>query len=374
MPEPYSDVFPDELIYSGNVQIAHICAPNSVAGRIDSFAEVMLEWFLLDSDTEKGIGQFLLSEKLDKILTEEDFVAIICGCAYVDKDLVQLISMKIPFNITLRRLCYLNFSTIAANSGAHMIISNQNVMDQIKEQVRLKKQKGREYQKEYKHKYYVLNKQRIREIQRKWCETHREQLATYMAQWYRDHEAQQREYHKEYRTKNAEQVAARKKKCYAAKKQQYLARGKRYYEENKDAVLTHQKQYYAAHKDHFAQKSKEHHEKNRERDNLQTKINYYKRKLRAIDAQKVCAVYLFLMDLKKKDKKEYLKLYTARQDPVSAMIRTCPALQCMDATKCPLCNWELNTGDLSCCDQRVLGIPNIHERLKQYIQQIQNKR
>ena len=383
----------DDLSVVESLDLVTFRNDDSVAGHVDSLAEVFTEYYLFDSSCEKSIEQFLKSEKLDDIFTESEFMDLICGGAYLTDDLVHFIVLKLPFRITADRLIFLNNLAKKKNRSAYLIkkdIDSDKVQKALDDKQEIKRKKRCEYSRKWrsehpeyredpeKHrerlrkyrsehpevakayreknkerikvqrkKYYKLNKKYIQERNKKWVKEHSERYKEYQAQWRREHAEEQKQYHKEYREKNAAKVSARKKKCYKAKKLQYQKQHKEYYE---------------AHKDECRLKNEEARQK---------------RKERASAAQSVCALYLYLLYLKKNNRAKYLEFYTYQQDPISNLIKTCAALQNMDLKKCPFFDNDVADEKVQqqCASRAVFNVPGAVPEIQKYIEQLkQNAR
>ena len=307
------------------------------SGRISTLGEVFLEWYLFDSNTQKDIKTFLESENLTDIFTEKQFMDLMCNNAYLDDLLVQFVFLKLPFRLTLDRLHFLNLRVQYNN--ATQITAPKTLHAQIKQLIQIKKQQTAERTKQYYQEHreelnqkrrecYLNNPEFYLERNRKWRIAHPEKYKVQQARYRETHADELREYFQQYRTENAELVSKRKKKCYQAKKAQYNQRDKENYEKNKERYLAQNKQY---------------------REQLKQK---------AESAKKICAAYVFLLALRKNNKQEFLKIYTAQANPLIGMLKLCPALQSMDINMCPLCNSDCGNDICTCCNQKVLSLSN----------------
>ena len=90
-------------------------------------------------------------------------------------------------------------------------------------------------------------------------------------------------------------------------------------------------------------------------------------------AKQICATYVFLVNLRKNNKKEYLNMYTENQRPLIPMLKTCTALQNMDINMCPLCNENCENKLEKCCNQKVLAIPNVMQELQTIANKLQQR-
>lgn len=366
MQDSIQDIFsefeePDDksLIFDEQLQSTYIKSTNSVSNHISSLSEIFLEWYLFDSSTEKDVQKFLTDEDLTDIFKESDFMDLMCGTAYLDEELIKLVLLKLPFHISTNKLQYLNFYTSYLNPNARLIkstdktIAKMNTLSKLKLQEKKDKEKQRdkkyyethkEINKQKKHEYYLKNREKIQEANKLWIINNLEKHLAYQKQYRLEHLEESREYHKQYRKNNAEVVSERKKKCYNAKKEQYLQHHHEYYETNKDKLLA------------------------------QNKIYYKAKKQRAKKALTVCAAYVLLSKLKKKNKDKYLKLYSEQQDPLNQMIPNCIALQTMNLDLCPWLNENYGISIEQCCNQNVLALPRVKKRLPKMAQMLVRKR
>jgi len=331
-------------------------------GRISTLGEVFLEYYLFDSSTEKDIKTFLESENLTDTFTETEFMDLMCGDAYLDDDLLFFIHTKLPFPLTLEKFQRLNFQT--QNSDAYMINQPKDLFDKMRAQInkkqQLKKEKDRQKSRnrywrnreqilikmrEYraknhdkilqrKREYWATNKDKINQKRRVRYPQNREKLLEKTRQWYHSHLDYVHDYQKQQRTENRDAIAERKKKCYITNKEHYTEYKKNWYQE---------------HKQELAARDKE-------------RLKALKQKTEA--AQKICAAYVFLINLRKTNYAKYLELYTKQQKPITHMLKTCPALQSMDITLCPFCNPDCENTIDKCCNQKVLSIPNALSELQ----------
>ena len=301
-------------------------------GQISKLSEVFLEWYLFESDTEKNIKTFLESEGLSDVFTETQFMDLMCGKAYLDDVLLQFVVLKLPFYVAFKKLRRINAKH---GKDVYLIQYGPNIFEKIRETVLENKEFIRERKKEYKHNHHMAHREHNLAMNRQWILNHFEQYQAYQAQWRTENREHLHEYQSQYRQENAAAVAERKKRCYRAKKEQYQKRNRENYAKNKARYLAQQK----AHRMELQQK--------------------------AVLAQEFCAAYVFLLQLKKTDKVQYQMLYRPQQNPLTQMLRTCPALQNMDASLCPFCNSECKKSFDTCCNQKVLELPNAFDNIKQ---------
>ena len=307
---------------------------DTVVGRISTLSEVFLEWYLFDSSKEKNVKTFLAETEIKDVFDEADFMDLMCGMAYLDDDLLQYVSLKLPFYISINKLRCMN-AVVSANKQAYMIKTAKNIGDEIQKIVAQKQEQKKVRAKEYrkqnkerlkntKHEYYLQNRQHILAKNKKWVEEHPLLYRVHQVLWRQENDQVVKEYHKKYRTENAVAISERKKKCYNAKKNQYQQHNRENYQKNKEKYLAARKVL----------------------------------KQKGEVAQKICAAYVFLLILQKKNKEKYLELYTQQQNPLCEMLKTCVALQNMDMNMCPFCNHNSEIVAAQCCNQKVLSIPN----------------
>lgn len=369
--DSYTDKSLDSITWQTN---------DSVAYHVASFAEVITEWYLYDSSTEKDIKSFLISENIDDIFDESEFIDLICGKAYLQNDIVQLISLKLPFKISLDRLLFLNNDTKRNNPGARLI--KKFVLDKIKRQSHInseikaqtKKEKSRARDKRYYEKnreylvakkleYWRSHKPELLKKKKEKYHANKEYYKEYAADLYQKHKEQRRQACAEYHKQNRDKVLARQRQYYAEHKDEFHERKLKYYSENKIRLLKNKKQYDAEHRAEI----KKYYETHKTEISIKNEEMRKRRRMRAKMARNICAVYLFLMNLKKQNAEQYSKLFRAYQDPISNMVKTCVALQNMDFNLCPLAK-NLYTNCKQCSCPKVFKVPGAVSEIEKYIQ------
>lgn len=323
----------DDIFYENNkinldtcgMHVVYISHLDSNCGRISSLSEIFLEWYLFDSSEPKDIKLFLAQEELTDIFTEQEFIDLIYGKAYLDNTLLQFIELKLLFFVSPDKIRALNKPK---DTSAYLIKSSPNIIDKISKLSAQKQEQKKKNRRKHNHKYFL---------------SHREEALARITNWVKNNPERSKEAQKIYRQKNAAAISAGKKKCYYAKQEQYKKRIKKNYEKNKERYLAQQKQY------------------NQEM--------CHKSEL----AQQICAVYVFLLNLRKNNKKEYLTMYTENQRPLIPMLKTCAALQNMDINMCPLCNENCENELEKCCNQKVLALPNIMQELRIITNELKQK-
>ena len=286
--EAFFDVFED--IFAASIVEEHLDSVlygsnDSVAQHVDSFAEVITEYYLFDSSREKNVQQFLEEEEINDIFTESEFYDLICGEAYLKDDMVQLIALKLPFQITLERLRVLNNLTRKKNPLAYLI-KKDNVVDKIEKLLQDKQQDKKEKDRDRKRKYrqehpdcdrlyyqanrekllqkrkdyYSANRSKILERKRKKYHENPEKYKSYLAEMYKKHKPKRQQYAKDHK----EQIAANNKKSYQRHKAEHNARTKKYYEEHKDSLLEWQRCYNEEHSEEIKARRKRYYERNKD--------------------------------------------------------------------------------------------------------------
>lgn len=343
---------------------------HSAPSRIFCLSDVFLEWYLFDSDNEKNIKTFLELEGLTDIFTEQQFMDLMCGKAYLDDtndSLINFIALKTPFYISTGKLIKLNSMT--HKPGQYMIKNNLDIANQSAKIKTQKKEKIREKKNANKKIYYTTNKKIIAEKSKIYRETHREEIKARKKLYQETHKEEIAERRKKYRETNKEKIRAKNKKyrlehpeldkqrAQKPQRKKYMQEyHKRYAEQNSEAVQKQKKAWYEANKERLAEQDKERRQK---------------LKQSAESAQKICAAYVFLLALRKSDYKQYLELYTSQQKPLINMLKVCPALQSMDINLCPLCNPDCENNLCECCNQKVLTLPNIIPELQRIATELQ---
>lgn len=216
--------------------------------------------------------------------------------------------------------------------------------------------------------YYATHKEQIAEKGKIYRETHKEEIKERKKQYGITHKKEIAERRKKYRENNKEKLRERSKKWAVEHPDYYKTRAqkpqrkqymqeyhKRYAEQNREAVQKQKKTWYEANKERIKEQEKQRHQE---------------LKQKAESAKKICAAYVFLLALRKNDKPEFLKLYSAQTNPLIGMLKSCPALQDMDINVCPLANCvEINSKVFEKCSaSNIFSIPGAMERVKEIVQ------
>ena len=127
---------------------------------------------------------------------------------------------------------------------------------------------------------------------------------------------------------------------------------------NKAARYETQKKAVSKNPEHYKQYKHAWYQANQAEQAEKARQQHLKYKEQAESAKRVCAAFIFLLNLRKTNMKKYLELYTYQQKPLIHMLKLCPALQSMDINLCPFCNPESGQKAEECCNQKVLALPD----------------
>ena len=143
-------------------------------------------------------------------------------------------------------------------------------------------------------------------------------------------------------------------------KSEILAKKKERYDKDREHFLAINRKCYAAHSKEYAAKSY---------------MAVKRRRERAKAARNVCAVAVFLEQLKRNNEEQYLKLYGKYQDPVTNMTKVCTALQNMDFSLCPIANRVVldETSQEQCGCPAVFQIPGAEFEINELVQKLKQK-
>ena len=214
-----------------------------------------------------------------------------------------------------------------------------------------------------KLEYWRSHKPELLKKKKEKYHANKEYYKEYAADLYQKHKEQRRQACAEYHKQNRDKVLARQRQYYAEHKDEFHARKLKYYSENKIRLLKNKKQYDIEH----SAEIKQYYETNKQRILLTSEQARKKRRQRAKMARNVCAVCLFLMNLKKQNPEQYSKLYGPYQDPVSNLVETCAALQNMDLNLCPLAK-NLYTNYKQCACPQIFKITGAIAVIEKHIQ------
>lgn len=299
---------------------------DSANAHILSLSEFFTEWYLFDSSREKNIQQFLDEEDLNDIFTESEFMDLMCGNAYVDDEIIQLIALKIPFHITINKLHTVNKLAEKNNPDAYRIKHKSTLIDKIIKAHESAKQR----KKRQRHEHYQKNKEYIQQKER------------------------------EYRLKNNEKIRKRQREYHQKNKEHLKQYGHEYYQKNKERIKQNAKEYYLKNKNY----SKEYYDVHKEGILKQFKESRILIQETRKAAKIMCAAYVFLSNFRKTNKTEYKELYPRYQDPLRHMLKTCIALQNKDVNMCPLCKKKCQNTLEQSCNQKILSLPGALKKIK----------
>ena len=300
---------------------------STINSKIQTLSEVFLEWFLFDSSEEKTLESFIKSENIDAFITPEQFMDIMSNNAHLDEPLILLVQQKLPFQVPLKKMHYLN-SQARKNYTYCIKVPPEIIHDLIKKELNLKKEKIKQQQKQY----YEKNRDKILEYQKQYQEKNHDKIAEYNKQYCEKNRDKIAEYQKQYYEENRDKIAKHQKQYYEENRDKIAKYQKQYREQNRDKIAKHQKQYREQNRDKIAKYQKQYCEKNHDK-MLKYQQMYKERKEMA---KSVCPAFLFLDSLKKENIVVYLTLHKKRSDIIGKAIKSCTALQNMDFTLCPL--------------------------------------
>ena len=300
---------------------------STINSKIRTLSEVFLEWFLFDSSEEKTLESFIKSENIDAFITPEQFMDIMSNKAHLDEHLILLVQQKLPFQVPLKKMYYLN-SQARKNYTYCIKVPPEIIHDLIKKELDLKKEKIKQQRKQY----YEQNRDKIAKQKKQYCEINRDKIAKHKKQYYEENRDKIVEQKKRYRKKNHDKILEHQKQYYEENRDKIAKYQKQYREQNRDKIAKHQKQYREQNRDKIAKYQKQYCEKNHDK-MLKYQQMYKERKEMA---KSVCPAFLFLDSLKKENIVVYLTLHKKRSDIIGKAIKSCTALQNMDFTLCPL--------------------------------------
>lgn len=280
---------------------AHIVYANTEkpAKRINSLAEVFLEYYLFDSSCSGTIEKFLSDEKLSDVFTESQFVDLMCGNAFVNDTLIPLIHAKLPFEISLARLHKLNAKTACSN--AYEIRPCK--IDLTNKEQYSKQDKARRKKAEYNKRYRERHADKIKQAAQESYQKNRDKRLAYARARYAE---------------NPETFSARLHTYYVTHTEKCLARDRKYRQENHEHILRRNRAYRIAHPD-------------------SNKENYQRIKARKELAKTMCPVFMYICELRATNLEKYLTKYKKVQDiPGQAIRAGCDALALADNALCPI--------------------------------------
>ena len=174
---------------------------STINSKIRTLSEVFLEWFLFDSSEEKTLESFIKSENIDAFITPEQFMDIMSNNAHLDEPLILLVQQKLPFQVPLKKMYYLN-SQARKNYTYCIKVPPEIIHDLIKKELDLKKEKIKQHQKQY----YEQNRDKIAEYQKQYREQNRDKIAKQKKQYCEINRDKIAKYQKQYCEKNHDKM------------------------------------------------------------------------------------------------------------------------------------------------------------------------
>lgn len=407
-------------IYQDGLRVSYLHS-SQIIGRIESLAELFLEWFLFDCSEPQSIQDFLVDNQITDLFAPDDFLAVIFGDAYLEDRLCELVCKILPFSVLHDTIFKLNYS---ASIGAKFMCCAE---EGVNKHFELLKQEKAQKDKERYHKYYENNKDKIMERHRKYYANNKSKITERMRQsyiinrekileqqrvyymqnrdeilarnkiyrevnkekivatqklYYINHKSDIAEYKHAYREKNKERIAeykreyreankekiAQKKKEYRLENIEKISQHKHeYYLDNKDEILSKNKIYREANKEKIAQNKKEYRIKNREKLILQKKEHYQKR---LDEYMQKCPVAQFVEYIRQNNLAEFNMYYTARTRGASICLSLCK----QGVKNCPLCANDLTDEQMraTCPVVSVFNLENAYERIRAFVKDIKN--
>ncbi len=325
----------------------------SETSRIFTLSDVFKEWYLFDSSHEKDIQQFLSDEQLTDIFTESEFMDLLCGTAYLDKELLVFIQTILPFYISLRKLEHINSQH---STKAYLIQHTESISKKIEEIIKQCTITHEEKTKKTKAQYYAAHKEQIAEYGKIYRETHKEEIKERKKQYQITHKDYLVEYRKKYHETHKEEIRTRNKKWLAKNPEYNKKRAQK--PQRKTYMKEYHKQYAMQNSETIKKRQHAWYEANKAKCAEQDKQRRQKLRQEAERAKTMCAAYVFLLELRKVNKEQYMKLYTRQQNPLIGMFKVCSALQNSDINQCPLHNPNCGNTLEQNCNQKVLSLPN----------------
>lgn len=81
---------------------------SSIASQVSTLGELFAEYFLHDPAETNDINTFLKNNQLDDIITENQFMQVMCGEACLPQEALEFFRLKLPFEISQNKMHYLN--------------------------------------------------------------------------------------------------------------------------------------------------------------------------------------------------------------------------------------------------------------------------
>lgn len=195
---------------------------STINSKIRTLSEVFLEWFLFDSSEEKTLESFIKSENIDAFITPEQFMDIMSNKAHLDEHLILLVQQKLPFQVPLKKMYYLN-SQARKNYTYCIKVPPEIIHDLIKKELNLKKEKIKQQRKqyyeenrdkiaEYKKQYYKENYKKVSEQQKQYREVNHDKIVEQEKQYREQNHDKIVNWRKQYQEKNRDKIAEQRKK------------------------------------------------------------------------------------------------------------------------------------------------------------------
>lgn len=211
---------------------------------LTSIPEMLSEWW---SYSGKDVKNFIKDEDLSEIIDEKTFADILIGRYKFTNQFLSLMRAKIPYDITLDKLYFLNKTFEKEHPEAETLCVDSDKLHLLLRKIYLQKKEKRKnqilnWQKEHKESrakiralYLEKHKEEIQKRRKEYRETHREQIKAYKESHREISNLRQRErYHadieksrekgrlhqKQYREQNKEKIHERDRKYRAEHKEE----------------------------------------------------------------------------------------------------------------------------------------------------------
>ena len=284
----------------------------------ETLSDVFLNWYdnwaFRKSET-KGVKAFLADEKLLRFISEDDFMALISGNAFVPDEFLEVIKYKLPFAITIQKLERLNTELKLQNDTYVLNISQKDVARELEvlklneqklQEIRKQEQNARRklknyelkrlnnkksYEEELKDRIEKLKKENVENIspeinkrlyylekealrRHEYYLQHKDEFRQRCLEWRSRNTDRLKEIAKAYRATHAEEIAEIKKHYYQRHRTKLLAKTQEWREENPEKVKENSRFNYAKNKEKRRAQNKEWVKNNPEKRKMQ-KANYY---------------------------------------------------------------------------------------------------
>ena len=348
-------------IYQDGLRVSYLHS-SQIIGRIESLAELFLEWFLFDCSEPQSIQDFLVDNQITDLFAPDDFLAVIFGDAYLEDRLCELVCKILPFSVLHDTIFKLNYS---ASIGAKFVCCAEEGVNKHFEL--LKQENNKDKIMERHRKYYANNKSKFAERNRQCYVLNREKILEQQRVYYMQNRDEILARNKIYREVNKEKIAQNKKEYRLENIEKISQHKHEYYLDNKDKILSKNKIYREANKEKIAQNKKEYRIKNREKLILQKKEHYQKR---LDEYMQKCPVAQFVEYIRQNNLAEFNMYYTARTRGASICLSLCK----QGVKNCPLCANDLTDEQMraTCPVVSVFNLENAYERIRAFVKDIKN--